>query len=597
MAIIKFNIREEEFELDVDKIRRWTNQSEDYHAFHSLDGKVFFIKRFEHKPPALELLPKLVGKQLANIPNIYEFSFIEKDSCYYLIQDKIEDANTISQATTNNIAIIYIQQLLSQLYSAIKQLHNQGFWHTDICLSNILISVGKSLNYYLIDIDSCRDITENVENNAIDKSLSHLLSEYKKYSTEINGMQYNLLQLIYLPLPFIAFNILSSKGKANSINELLDNPDSVIQMIPSIIPDMESFYKKIFQNKFSEQDLRKYIFHLSSYLKDGQCIGTTNLDSFKTRESVPKILSFYKDLDIVLKKTATKFKPELKSKSIKSEVPPKAQIPKSLKLFINNKQSEEIFEGEEIRLTVEIKGLKGATLYKDDTDPQKISPDFSFVYQPQNSTVYKLENGKHESKAYLKVNKKPKPTIKTISVNDKIKNRVYFSEGDKFYVSWLLEEADGVEIEGELYGKSIYGKYFEAQISRTLKITPYASYNNSMIKGPEQLVEIVVRNLTSEKKIEPKLKNKKPTQSKKIKKTKRNIDESIAVESKSPEKEQPFEEKIDSKLPSKEQAQWPIYSAIGAALAGTGGIIIGNIFLLGISLIIGCISIYKLTNK
>ena len=207
-----------------------------------LGGENLFIKRFENKPLAYDMLMALrTGAYAGGMPILYAFGYCEEEQAYYLFQEYIQ--GTVIEDKLKGIFVFSLQDYAANIFDALNYLHDQGFWHTDFNLENIMVD--RERNFYLIDIDSCLPLTVTASNKTIkDASFSGgVFFNLKRVEPsfefgDVDGRQLNLLQLIFSIIHFYNFTknrekksyaSFLMKGTANALGTLVPFFDGILR--------------------------------------------------------------------------------------------------------------------------------------------------------------------------------------------------------------------------------------------------------------------------------------------------------------------------------------------------------------------------------
>lgn len=266
--MMQVSIRKKKYDFDIQSLDgRWKTQAGTFAFPVEIGGVNCFIKKFTSKKESEVLFKKLSGKEVVNIPSIYDIKHSTENEWYVfqsynpgdLLYNKLKDNEFRSK--------IDIPFVCNELYSAITQLNSEGFWHNDICFLNI--QVENNGGYLLLDIDSSLPLKTPVTlDSLINKSLFGIFHNYliKYHSISVlenksfDGVQYNLLQLAAL-LIFMQYLKDNPKVKCNSALE--SNSDLFSDYIALRHSKVKDLFVKGTCDRLSKQDFDDLIKYLS----------------------------------------------------------------------------------------------------------------------------------------------------------------------------------------------------------------------------------------------------------------------------------------------------------------------------------------------
>lgn len=189
----------------------WKIQNLDAHRLVFVAGTECFVKRFERRLPAWDFLFAIRGQRHPGLALIHDAQSTAEGgrTVYYLFLEKIEGEllhDLIRQGGTANGPA-----LGRAMASAFRVLRTQGYWHTDFCTKNIMVTTADK-QFVLIDLDSLEPATtppsaaRNQPGYIPDQELAvYALNYVRAYAQPATktlaafpGPALNLIQLIFL---------------------------------------------------------------------------------------------------------------------------------------------------------------------------------------------------------------------------------------------------------------------------------------------------------------------------------------------------------------------------------------------------------------
>jgi len=517
MSKIQFKINNQIFDFDPNSImHRWKGQTKDKHCFIERGGMQIFVKKFEAEPPGVNYLSTIADKEFPNLPKVYKWYYDNSKNKYYLFQEALSGADTIQKNINADVVSIQLPSLISSMYKGLRAIHTQGFWHIDLVFKNILICPNE---YAIIDIDSCRELSESIGGqNVIDTELSALLVKYKKQfnlkEEHISGDQYNLLQLLFIPLYLISYSknlIINPELKFSNYA-----PSLAVENLPTIIPNYSDIFLAIKERTFSESTLLQLTDNISPYLYlNRYCIATNWPDKIINHELGPKILNFYKNLNLLIIPKAEKHEQFNENQTNinlnKEEI--------SASILINGKKKVTIDEGDKVRISVSISGIKEASLNIEDIKGVRQIPikkkEYTIEKKLNNNTRLTIALKEKTIRAEVKVRKKPNPIISNLTVNGRKTERLYIEKNERYLLTWILNgEAKGIEIDGKVISnKSTYIELRAPKKAIKHNIRAFNYFKGAKIYSQPIPLEVILKGITTQQNIKPV--SKKPNTKKK----------------------------------------------------------------------------------
>lgn len=264
---MQVTIRNRKYDFDIRSLNgKWKTQQGTFAFPVEIGGVNCFIKKFDTKIESETLYRNLKGKEVVNIPRVYDVQYSQdKELLVFqsfnpgsLLDEKLRNAEFRSKLNVSSVC--------SKLFSAIRQINSEGYWHNDICYLNI--QVEDNGNYLLLDIDSCYPLKKAVSINAlINKSLFGIFNNYLyKYhgiialkEKSFDGAKYNLLQLASL-LTFLQYLKDNPNEKYNSALE--SNSDLIADYIALRHSKVEDLFIKGVTEKLTEKDFEDFVKYL-----------------------------------------------------------------------------------------------------------------------------------------------------------------------------------------------------------------------------------------------------------------------------------------------------------------------------------------------
>lgn len=253
---MKLIINGKEVKYESDYPDGWKYISNDHFKFPVLIGdQRCFIKRFESKGPSeisgWQLLQELKAsyqrrphaRQLSNLAQVIEIQEVtEEDKRVSYIFYECLEGKSLDQRLKKP-GDIHSRQLVYDIFNALEELHNYGFWFADFCEKNIFCE--ESGRYLLVDLDSAQPSTA-APHNTMYGSKDYWILIYRFYVNilkrsgfklaDINGMRLDYLQFVFLILHLQLFieserKLYRSEKDYTLLPEHLDNIDRRFQSL------------------------------------------------------------------------------------------------------------------------------------------------------------------------------------------------------------------------------------------------------------------------------------------------------------------------------------------------------------------------------
>lgn len=245
-------INEHPFSYTSDYPEGWKISSGDPFKFPVQIGTyTCFIKMFR-KPaqeiPGIELLKKLCGVNVRNLPRIYDIKADEFNGAavQYLFYEYTEGENLDALITED--ASPDLNKLSAGLFTALNTLHSAGFWFPDFCEKNIYRA--RDGRFLLLDLDSCLPLSVLPANDAAG-SKDYWSPVYQYYRDIIGYSQIktqdlpgNLLNVLQLYLMIFRLHVFISTPEM---------PGKYAALLPelhhsllAIVPQSKLFFHQIF---------------------------------------------------------------------------------------------------------------------------------------------------------------------------------------------------------------------------------------------------------------------------------------------------------------------------------------------------------------
>lgn len=246
---MKVVINEKECEWISDYPEGWMFNSRHYFKCPVAIGRsACFIKRFETESPHFisgwDLLVKLKGKNISNLPRTYDIVQVEENrkKVYYLFHEFIQ-GSTLESVIKDNRRI-NIPNLTHDLLSALLSVHKNDSWFPDLCEKNIFASENE--HYFLIDLDSCQPVSTQPSND-MDVNMVYWALVYKFYKdiagldglrvADIPGIALNHLQVIFLILHLKVFSLGDGQEYMS---------DQAFNELPSLLDALDPGFRSLF---------------------------------------------------------------------------------------------------------------------------------------------------------------------------------------------------------------------------------------------------------------------------------------------------------------------------------------------------------------
>lgn len=216
-----------------------------------------FIKRFQSKKPTSisgwELLLNMKGKEPRNLPQIFDTKeVVESDKKITYVFYEHLDGHTLEQAI-GELENINLQKLTDDLFSAMRSVHENGFWFSDFCEKNIFWE--KSGRFLLVDLDSAQPASV-LPSNDLYGSKDYWIPVYRFYKEglsqsqimlpHLNGISLNYLQCVFLILRLKLYQL--------NGNELYKS-DTVFDGLPAVLGNYCPGFERVFR-QILEEDSR-----------------------------------------------------------------------------------------------------------------------------------------------------------------------------------------------------------------------------------------------------------------------------------------------------------------------------------------------------
>lgn len=257
-------INNEEYTYEPDFPDGWRKKFQDYFKYPVTIGeKQLFIKRFKRKPLAFELLRAFKdGVKADSMPEIFALKYSQEEQVFYLFQEYIKGGEFDTRI--KGIFSFSLKDYAQHIFRALDFVHKNDFWYTDFTIENILID--QQRNFYLIDIDSCKPVSEIASNDNIkDASFSgSVFVNLKKLNPsfeygDIDGIQLNRLQLLFSIIHFYNFTI-NRGNKIYSDFSVKQTADT----ISSLIPFIDEIFKKSLKEGIDFEDIQEVVDYIAA---------------------------------------------------------------------------------------------------------------------------------------------------------------------------------------------------------------------------------------------------------------------------------------------------------------------------------------------
>lgn len=130
----------------------WKVKLRDAFRIVKIGNRNCFVKRFTAKPSAWDLLQRLKGKPVPNMPRVYDIVSTQENNLavYYLFLEVLE-GRTLKE-TIQEKKPFDMKKILPDIFAGLQYIHGHNFWFGDFNEENIFCL--NSGSYYLIDVDS-----------------------------------------------------------------------------------------------------------------------------------------------------------------------------------------------------------------------------------------------------------------------------------------------------------------------------------------------------------------------------------------------------------------------------------------------------------
>jgi len=212
-----------------------------------------FIKRFQTKKPTdipgWELLVNIKGKEVSNLPQVFETKEVveTEKKITYVFYEHLE-GQTLEQAIAE-LGNINLQKITDDLFSAMRSVHENGFWFSDFCERNIFWE--KSGRFLLVDLDSAQPASV-FPSNDLYGSKDYWIPVYKFYKegllqsqimlSHLNGISLNYLQCVFFILRLKLFQV---NGQQIYKSDVVF--DSLPAVLGSYCPGFEGVFRQVLE--------------------------------------------------------------------------------------------------------------------------------------------------------------------------------------------------------------------------------------------------------------------------------------------------------------------------------------------------------------
>ena len=506
----------------------WRSQAEGSVCFklnEKIGGENCFVKRFDKELASedLEFIRKVKGQSLENLPFVHDVVEVEEENStvHYVITQMLD--GDIWQNQLLSGMVLTPENLIIDLMTSLKQIHNQGYWHTDVCEKNIFYQTEQN-RFQLIDLDSVvpLSVTPTQSRNQIGYVPSRKLvtpaiiymnqflgKRYKFH--ELPGDIFNLLEIIMLAAKVGYYKDAREKDEQFRWNRNASTQH--IDLSTFLNEKAEAYAKAVFTVAEQKELETLHILNLAKFfipLNEEIWICTRpeveppTLSTQARRKKVKLNVKGKKAPASGTKKTLPPTKPatkgsktktsgstqkpskqkvtaENKAKKPPQKTPKKKGHPQIVSFSVNDstKDFAVIRRGEQIKLSWESKDGK-VTL-----NDVKRPASGKIFYKPVRDTSYTLTVNKTigekpiEVKKELQVYLSPEITVK---LNNREQQSIKMPPATETRLSWSAKNADYVRVNGKTYNKTKYWISLSPKKTKTYKIEAVREINGMEFK-------------------------------------------------------------------------------------------------------------------